>query len=198
MKQVVIIILVLFVHFTANAQLLSERQLDKEAVITSLTEALKNPEKVYRLDLSKQKLRNLPSSLFTLYNLQELNLGKNKLQSIPPEIGNLTNLQKLDVSRNNLSELPSTIGNLTNLTELIANKNYIYKLPPEIGNLVNLEKLDLWSNIIDTFPTEISKLKDNLKELDLRVVLINEEKQQVIADLLPDTKIFFSKSCNCH
>lgn len=195
-------ILVLFLFFIiqlpVSAQLLSERQLAQEPIFTSLSEALKNPEKAYRLDLSKQKLRELPDTLFSLYNLQELKLAKNKLQNISPKIGNLTNLQKLDISRNNLSDFPSTIGNLTNLVELIANNNYIYKLPPEIGNLINLEKMDLWSNIIDQFPDQIANLKDNLKELDLRVVLINEDKQQIIADLLPNTVIHFSKSCNCH
>lgn len=190
--------MVFFLHLTANAQLLSERQLEQQPVFKSIAEALKSPEKVYRIDLSKQKLRDLPDTLFSFFYLQELNISKNKLQSISPKIGNLTNLQKLDVSRNNLSIFPSAIGNLTNLSELIANQNYIYKLPAEIGNLINLEKLDLWSNIIDEFPEEISRLKDNLKVLDLRVVLINEEKQQQIADLLPNTRIFFSKSCNCH
>lgn len=192
------LIIMMLLQLTVNAQLLTESQLEQQPVMTSLAEALKNPEKAYRLDLSKQKIRVLPDTLFSLYNLQELKLVKNKLQSIPSGIGNLTNLQKLDVSKNNLSDFPATLGNLTNLKELIANQNYIYKLPPEIGNLINLEKLDLWSNIIDVFPDEISRLKDNLKILDLRVVLINEEKQQVIADLLPNTLIYFSKSCNCH
>jgi Leucine-rich repeat (LRR) protein len=198
MKQITAIILLLLLQINTMAQLLSKRQLELEPVYTSLSEALKNPAKVYRLDLSKQKLRELPISIFSLYNLQELILVKNKLQVLPSEIGNLTNLQILNVSKNNLSELPSSIGNLTNLVELIANQNYIFKLPPQIGNLINLEKLDLWSNIIDVFPYEIANLKNNLKILDLRVVLINEEKQKVIADLLPNTHIYFSKSCNCN
>lgn len=197
MKKITIIAFIL-IQFTASAQLLSERQLQQELVMTSIAEAIRNPEKAYRLDLTKQKLRELPDTLFSLYNLQELKLAKNKLQQISPKLGNLSNLQKLDVSRNNLCVLPSSIGNLTNLTEIIANNNYIYTLPPEIGNLINLEKLDLWSNVIDIFPKEIANLKDNLKDLDLRVVLINEEKQQAIADLLPNTNIHFSKSCNCH
>lgn len=197
MKNIFFILLII-INISASAQLLSERQLLLEPVFTSISEALKNPEKAYRLDLSKQKLRELPDTLFSLYNLQELKLTKNKLQEISPKIANLSNLQKLDVSRNNLCVFPSSIGNLTNLTEIIANNNYIYTLPPEIGNLINLEILDLWSNVIDVFPKEIANLKDNLKVLDLRVVLMNEEKQQAIEDLLPNTKIHFSKSCNCH
>ncbi len=198
MYRIFIIIGIVFLRFSVNAQLLTPNQLEQQPVYTSVSEALKNPEKVYRLDLSKQKLKTVPKSVFSLYNLQELILAKNKLQKIPPEIGNLSNLQKLDVSRNKIMEFPASIGNLTNLIELIANQNDIYALPPEVGNLINLEFLDLWSNEIDVFPVEIAKLKDTLKKLDLRVVLINEDKQKAIADLLPNTNIYFSKSCNCH
>lgn len=198
MHRIFIIIGFLLQFFSSNAQLLSPNQLEQQPVYTSISEALKNPLKVYRLDLSKQKLHTIPKEVFVLYNLQELNLAKNKIQSIPQEISSLVNLQKLNVSRNDLVELPATIGFLTNLTELVANQNDIYKLPKEIGNLTNLEKLDLWSTAIDVFPEEISKLKETLKTLDLRVVLINENKQKVIVGLLPTTNIYFSKSCNCH
>ncbi|MFZ4401497.1 MAG: leucine-rich repeat domain-containing protein [Bacteroidales bacterium] len=198
MKRIFAIIVLLCFSLSVKSQLLSSGQLEEQQLYISLSEALKNPEKVYRLDLSKQKLHNIPKEVFSLYNLQELNLAKNKLAYIPQEISNLTNLQKLNVSKNDLTELPSSIGILTNLTELIANQNDIYKLPAEIGNLINLENLDLWSTSVDVFPDEISKLKDTLKKLDLRVVLINEDRQKAIVDLLPNTFIYFSKSCNCH
>ncbi|MCX6232133.1 MAG: leucine-rich repeat domain-containing protein [Bacteroidetes bacterium] len=198
MFRILVIIFTIFLQLSGYAQMLTKEQLEQQAVYTSVYEAMKHPEKVYRLDLSKQKLQTIPKGVFTLYNLQELILAKNKLHEIPQEIGNLTNLQKLDVSRNELTELPSSIGNLTNLVELIANQNEIYKLPPEIGNLINMEYLDLWSNEIDSFPKEIANLKDTLKKLDLRVILINLEKQKIIIELLPETDIYFSKSCNCH
>jgi Leucine-rich repeat (LRR) protein len=198
MQRIFGIIGIVFFYFSANAQLLSATQLAQEKIYTSVSEALKDPLKVYRLDLSKQKLHTLPKELFSLYNLQELNLSKNKLLQIPPEIANLTNLQVLNVSKNNLTEIPAAIGGLTNIVQLIANQNEIYKLAPEIGNLINMEMLDLWSNDIDVFPVEISNLKNSLKKIDLRVVLINEDKQRAIADLLPNTNIYFSKSCNCH
>ncbi len=189
--------LMLCITFNINAQLLSKEMLAKEKVYTSLSEALINPEKVYKLDLSKQKLKAFPMEVFKLYNLQELSLAKNKLEEIPAEIGTLTNLEILNLEKNKLATLPSTIGNLTNLKELILNRNEIYKLPPEIGNLLNLVKLDLWSNDIDEFPEEISKLKNTLKFLDLRVILINLDKQKKIIELLPNTDIYFNKSCNC-
>lgn len=196
-KNISLIFFLLY-SLLSNAQLLSDSELERQTVYTSINEAVKNPGKVYKLDLSKKKLRKIPIEVFSLYNLQELNLSKNKLESIPSEIGNLTNLQKLNISANKISKLPSTIGNLTNLKELIANRNNINELPPEVGNLINLEKLDLWSNEIDKLPFEISKLQNNLKVLDMRVILINAEKQKAIIELLPETFIYFSKSCNCH
>ena len=193
-----LLILLLFcLNIQMKAQLLSKEKLATEKVYTSLSEALKNPELVYRLDLTKQKLKTFPKDILKLYNLQELILAKNKLTEIPAEIGILTNLEILNIEKNELTLLPSTIGNLTNLKELILNRNEIYKLPPEIGNLLNLVKLDMWSNEIDVLPDEISKLKNTLKVLDLRVVLINLDKQKKIVELLPNTEIYFSKSCNC-
>jgi len=182
----------------AFSQLLNNKELEKQAVFTSLHEAIKKPEMVFKLDLSRKKLKTVPIEVFTLFNLQVLNLSKNKIEIIPEGLGNLTNLQVLNISANKISKLPQSIGNLTNLVELIANRNIISELPKEIGNLINLEKLDLWSNEIDRLPSEISKLKDNLKVLDMRVILINAEKQKSIIELLPETLIYFSKSCNCH
>jgi len=198
MYKIFVIIGISLMNLSVYAQLLSPTQLEQQTVYTSMSEALVNPEKVYRLDLSKHKLQKIPKEVFLMFNLQELILAKNKLTEIPKEISNLSNLQKLNVSKNEITNLPSCIGTLTNLTELVANQNDINKLPPEIGNLINLELLDLWSTEIDVFPEEISKLKDSLKRLDLRVVLINEDKQKAIVELLPNTNIYFSKSCNCH
>jgi len=196
-KYYLFIVVLFWMNLPLNAQLLSKERLAAQKVYTSINDALVNPEKVYRLDLTKQKLKAVPMEVFKLYNLQELILAKNKLQELPPEIGTLTNLEKLNLEKNDLTVLPPAIGNLTNLKELIVNRNEIYKLPPEIGNLVNLVKLDMWSNEIDEFPEEINKLKDTLKYLDLRVILINLDKQKKIIELLPNTYIYFNKSCNC-
>ena len=196
-RIIFIIIFLSGINNILEAQLLSSDNLANEKVFTSLSEALKTPDKVYRLDLTRQKLKVFPMDIFKLYNLQELIIAKNKLNEIPAEIGTLSNLEKLNAEKNNLTVLPSAIGNLTNLKELILNRNEIYKLPPEIGNLINLVKLDLWSNEIDEFPEEISKLKNTLKFVDMRVILINLDKQKKILELLPNTDVYFNKSCNC-
>jgi len=167
-------------------------------VYTDIEKALKEPEKVRFLDLSKQKLEEIPAGVFELTNLEYLVLFKNKITVIPPEIGTLKKLRVLDISRNKIEVLPPEIGELTELRTLILNQNLIAALPPEIGNLKNLKSLDLWGNEIDELPVEISKLQETLEYLDLRVIYMSFEKQEAIINLLPETDIYFSNGCNCN
>jgi len=181
----------------ANAQkLLDSLVLAQSPIYESLEEALKEPEKVYRLHLKKQKLTEFPKDILKLTNLQELDLTKNKLKEIPEEISQLTNLQTLNLSKNQLELLPSSIGQLKNLKVLIVNQNELVGLPNTIGDLENLKYLDLWSNNISYWPEQLANLK-NLKTMDLRVIMINTEKQNYIQSLLPNTKIYFSPDCKC-
>ena len=186
--------------FTANqtfAQLLDSIALSKEIEYKSLEEALKNPDKVYKLNLKKKKYTTIPKEVFTFKNLQILILSKNKLTEVPKELGNLKNLEKLDLSNNKLFALPIEIGELRNLKDLIINRNIIETLPKEIGNLTKLRFIDMWSNELYEFPDEISLLKDNLKLLDLRVIRMSFRAQDRIYEQLPNTVILFSKGCNC-
>lgn len=102
---------------------------DTAYIYRSLSVALANPEKVFRLNLSKHKLKIFPQDIFKLKNLRELDLSKNKIDSIPDEIGTLTNLQRLNLSSNNIVQLPDEIGRLSNLTYLGLNRNEIEAIP---------------------------------------------------------------------
>lgn len=165
---------------------------------TDLNEALKEPEKVIFLDLSRQKLREVPVGVFELTNLEYLVLKKNKLTEIPADIAKLKKLRVLDMSRNKIEAIPPAIGELTELRTLILNQNYIATMCSEISNLKNLKVLDLWGNELDELPPEISKLQETLEYLDLRVIYMSFEKQQIIIDLLPETDIYFSNGCSCN
>jgi Leucine-rich repeat (LRR) protein len=195
-KIVLPLLLPLLLHFSLSAQILDTAALIAQPVYEDLNEALKNPDKVYRLSQRGQKLKEVPQEIMKFKNLQDLDLSRNKLKSIPETIGTLTNLQVLNVSSNQIETLPDSIGMLKNLKKLIAFKNNLIGLPKELGNCENLEVLDLWSNDLAIFPPEISKLK-KLRWVDMRVILLNDEDQDKIRKLLPDTKIFFSPSCKC-
>jgi Leucine-rich repeat (LRR) protein len=195
LKKTNIFFLFLFCAFLSLAQ--QEISFDGK-IYTDLNEALKEPEKVIFLDLSKNKLKEIPEEVFTLTNLQYLVLKKNKIREIPAEIAALTKLRVLDMSRNLIEEIPPAIGSCIELRTIILNQNRINTMCAEIGNLKNLKSLDLWGNEIDELPAEIGKLQENLDYLDLRVIYMSFEKQQAIIDLLPETDIYFSNGCSCN
>ncbi|WRX28109.1 Leucine-rich repeat - like 10 [Theobroma cacao] len=56
------------------------------------------------------QLREVPSEIISLCQLQILGLGQNSLQSIPEGLHSLTSLTELDLSDNNISALPSKLG----------------------------------------------------------------------------------------
>jgi Leucine-rich repeat (LRR) protein len=194
----ILLMLLMLAGCTVRAQLLDSASLAAEPVYNDLTEALKDSSKVYRLDLHRKKLKEIPAGVFKLTNLQELNLSKNKLTKLPKEIAKLTKLQVLDVSSNDIDTLCPEIGKLLNIQQLILNQNVIASLPSSIGNLTRMYFLDMWGNEIQSFPKEITKLKNTLKVIDLRVISIKEPDQEDMVEMLPNTKILFSMSCNCH
>lgn len=164
---------------------------------TSLDSALKNPEKVVKLILRKQKYDQFPADLWKFPNLQYLDLSKNKITEVPDSIGFFKQLQILHLSKNNIEFLPREIGDLSNLMILDINQNELTAIPPQIGKLKKLRYLDLWSNNISVFPEELKDLAGTLMVLDLRVILINAETQDHIRAMLPGTVIYMSPPCKC-
>ncbi|HRN42220.1 MAG TPA: hypothetical protein PK649_09130, partial [Vicingus sp.] len=98
---------------------------------------------------------------------------------------------------NKITTIPAEIGTLVYLKKFSAYETEISTLPPEIGKLKELSVLDIWGTNVASFPDEIEQLKETLKEIDMRVIMMSNAEHQKIKDLLPLTKIHFSKSCNC-
>ena len=117
-----------------------------------LPEAIGRLEKLKNLDFQNYSLSGtLPSSLFSLKNLEKLRIcyAKDMTQMpIPKEIGQLTELTELCLSGMNLTgELIPEIGRLTKLQRLVMFGNELTGgIPETFGNLVNLEWLDLSTN----------------------------------------------------
>ncbi|HMU77228.1 MAG: leucine-rich repeat domain-containing protein [Bacteroidetes bacterium] len=198
MKRNIIILLILLFASPAHAQeLWDDAEIDTLPVFRSLNAAMQNPDSVFRLDLSKQKLKEIPPQVFELTQLRELNVSRNHLTELPEQIYKLNNLQRLYANNNKLTALPQRIGTLKNLQTLTLDRNRIEVLPPEMGMLHNLEVLSLWDNELSEIPDEIKSLSSVLKKLELRGILFNEEQQKRIHDLLPYTTIYFSPACNC-
>ena len=86
-----------------------------------LDEALKEPEKVIKLDIAMQKLTLLS-----------------------PDISKLVNLECLDLSFNRISDLPAEFAELKKLRYLnLAGTRYLPRLPKILTELPNLEIVDL-------------------------------------------------------
>lgn len=180
----------------AKSQTITYDSIDTCHIYYSLDKALKNPNQVYVLNLTKNKLTEFPNEILKFKNLNILYLNKNKLKSIPDSIGTLIHLQKLDLGKNKLETFPLGIVELVEMKKLILNQNYITGIPYAINKLKKLEYLDMWSNDLYQIPESISELP-NLKEFDLRVIQFSNSEQERISKLLPNTLIHFSNSCNC-
>ena len=128
-------------------------ELRKVKVYTSLQEAFKNPDKVYALDLSGQKLKELPKDIEKLKNLEILWLGKGlrNLWLYPPAWP-----YKLHISH-----LPA--GGYAHLDGRGGGhfyfKNYLKSLPEEILNLKKLLVIDIRDNDI-SLETWVPKLRE--------------------------------------
>lgn len=158
---------------------------------TSLSEALKNPEKVYNLNLSNQSVTIPKEAWAKFIRLEILSFKNDHLKEIPQEIGELKNLKVLDLSGNDFKSLPTSFSKLNQLEELYLNddqylqfdkntktlnlpKNLrilhlendnLNNLPKEIYELKKLERLFLNDNKFMEVPKEMDGMK-NLKQLD--------------------------------
>lgn len=187
---------VCFLQHTVKAQLLDSLALDTVKEYTSIEEALKSPDTVYKLSLRKQHLKSFPIEIFKFKNLQYLDISKNSIKELPDSIDALVYLQYLTCSKTGLEILPKQIGKLVNLIYLNLNQNDLEVIPPQLGNLQKLQTLDLWSNNFDVYPESLSGLK-SLKMIDLRNILISDDTQAYILKLLPNATVYMSPSCKC-
>lgn len=171
----------------------------------SFEEALKNPNKAYRVGLDKDELEKvgllknanvqyiivgveqgitkLPKNIGKLTNLQVLKVTRNKLKTLPKSLGKLKHLKELDLSNNELNSLPNSVGKLNSLEVFKLAGNQLSELPQGFGKLTNLKQLYLARNRMRAFSADVSGLK-NLQVLDLGInhlttLPINLEKMSV-------------------
>jgi len=146
----------------ANLNLIAKKDLyipPEKISYWGLTEALKNPAKVYLLHLTDQNYEELPAAVMQFKNLTELYLAANYLKTVPKEIGSLTKLRILDLGWNRLESLPAEIGQLTKLEHLeLAGNRGLASLPDSILNLRELNYLSLTDTSIEKLPEGVKNL----------------------------------------
>lgn len=191
-----ILLLLLAAPLIGHAQLLSQAALDSVRTFRGIESAMKDPLKVFRLDLSRGKLKAVPEEIRAMKNLNALDLSRNKLRTLPAWIGELGYMQELRVSRNKLMAFPDVICSFVHLKRLDLSRNALPGLPACMGALAELVSLDLWSNDLVDFPPELEGMKA-LRFLDLRAIEFSQEEMQHIHDVLPWATIYFSQPCDC-
>ncbi len=197
-RNFLIAVLLTMCSIYAKGQILDSAALSRQPLfIWEQLDTLANKEVVYRIKIKRKMPANFDSLISTFPNLQDLTLQGLRLKNIPQQVFQLSNLTVLNAENNKIEEIPSEIGNLIHLERLILNRNYISFLPKEIALLQNLTYLDMWSNNIIELPDEISALTETLKIIDMRVILMSDERKIMMQALLPKTEFLFSKSCNC-
>ena len=88
----------------------------------------------------------LPTSIHRLTKLEKLDLSGNKLTELPAEINDLRELRELWVRNNQLVGLPTSIQRLTKLEELDLSGNKLTELASEISDLRELRELSVIRN----------------------------------------------------
>ncbi len=110
------------------------------------------------IDISHNRLMDIPKEILALKNLHYLNASHNKIEEL--SIGHLPrHLIFLDLSDNYFSDIPSVVFNLIHLTELNISNNYITSIEDTITHLIRLKHLNLSSNAIMIIPEVIEKIE---------------------------------------
>ncbi|XP_015176087.1 PREDICTED: leucine-rich repeat-containing protein 40-like [Polistes dominula] len=142
------------------------------SVITTVTD----------LKLTSNNLTHLPEWIGEKYkHLQALDLSKNHLLSLPSTIGLLKYLRNIDISFNRFTELPEHIYEISSLETLVINDNMVTNIDvPSLKKLKKLAVLNLANNNIDNVPAELGTLT-NIRSLMLSGNCFKNPRQAILA-----------------
>jgi len=122
------------------------RALPDPEMYSSLEAALREPDKVKKLDLSRLMLTEIPEEVFLMKNIGYLNLGHNRIKKVHERISELNKLKEINLYCNKVLEsLPDSIVNLTALEELVLDNNNLKKLPDGLKKMADHKKIT-WKN----------------------------------------------------
>ena len=112
---------------------------------------------VYRLDLSRNAITSLPSTIGNITVLGSLDLHDNYLASLPDSFGNLK-AGHLLLHDNRLATLPDSICDLKIPADLNLSWNALESLPDDIGRLTIGSSLILSDNRLTSLPASIGDI----------------------------------------
>jgi hypothetical protein len=178
---------------TPPAGVLTDAELRGKPYFTSLEEALKTPDNVYKIAIDATGLRRLPQEIKKLPNLHAVAIFGDKksldwelvvtdlqslpklkglaidgagMEEIPYPIFRLVRLSTFEFNNAPITALPVGLFKLKNLTTLVITDTEVAMVPDQIGQLTKLEYLYLKRNKLERLPGSMVRLT-NLKSLSI-------------------------------
>lgn len=148
-----------------SGRILNAAELREAGWFYSLDSALANPDRVYKLSLSGQKMKTLPAEIGTLTNLQMLSLSECGLKSLPDELAKCKKLQMISLYHNKLKFLPPYMREFSKLEVLYLGQNRLTEIPIWVGGMGRLRRLDVSRNPIT--PSELNYIRNMIPKADV-------------------------------
>ncbi|MFK7946394.1 MAG: leucine-rich repeat domain-containing protein [Saprospiraceae bacterium] len=175
MKNLFVIVFVLIFSTVINAQFDTNR----EVWINDLEVALKEPNRVYNLDLSEQHLTEIPKEIEAFTNLTNLKLSDNRITDLSDVLKSLKHLIFVELSGNELREVDFTIFKNSNMSleEIWLRDNRLTTIDSSINCLENLLVLNIGQN-------RIQKLDASIDLPILRVLKVDNNHLKTTPEML--------------
>jgi Leucine-rich repeat (LRR) protein len=164
--------------------------------VESAVQAQRSGQVILALDLTRNRLTDLPPDLMLLEDLAYLMVNRNRLQGFPGWLEDLKDLRVLIADHNRISEFPDVLLRMPQLEQLSLGENFLTGIPLDIDNMASLEILRLWGNVLASFPASLGNL-EHLQILDLLHNEMTVDEQNMLEALLPDVQLNLSEPCDC-
>jgi len=119
------------------------------------------------LDVSSNRLRELPHELQALTALTDLNASRNQLTEIPGCLTGMPSLRRLDLGGNEITRPRASMPALPALNELHLSSNGMVALPSGLSCLPGLSVLNVSQNKLTALPEQDILALKSLQSLDV-------------------------------
>ena len=181
-----------------------EQYVSQPARLTHLPDSLFSRFKhLAKLNLSNQKIQQLPSGLGQCKAMTSLNFSGNPLSQLPEDFsGCVDNLEEFDMSDTLFRDIPDVIFSAQNLRRLLANNTAVSQMSPRVANFQKLQLLSLSTTGLSSLPDELAQCQA-LEELNLSGIpwihknLLSLENMHEIYEQHPIMATFSREVDNC-
>lgn len=147
-----------------------------------------NQSESFVINLDNMKLTKFPDDI-ARNRVDNISIIGNRFTAFPDEVLKYRTLKAINASFNRIANFPD-LSRLQELEYLDLSNNRISEVDGTVGNLQNLRYLNLSNNTrLRNISLNIGRLRNSLKELDLRNTKVNELLIRQLIRELPNTNI---------